>query len=98
MTHGSYPVYPRVSSGGIPAIESSTFKSYVIERDGGSWVLRLFGRQEAMISGPTLESAKEQAFEYVRQWAPCKIRVIGKAFEEWRLERVDGEWGEVEHV
>ena len=30
-------------------------KSYVIERDRDSWVLRLFGRQEAMISGPTLE-------------------------------------------
>ncbi len=37
--------------------------SYVIERYDASWVLRLFGRQDAMISGPTLESAKEQAFE-----------------------------------
>lgn len=53
-------------------------KSYVIERDGSSWVLRMFGRQDALISGPTVESAKEQAFEFVR--------------EEWRLEVADGEW------
>ena len=68
---------------------------YVIERAGGSWVLRPLGRHDAMISGPTLDSAKEQAFEYVRQRAPCQIRVMGDAFEEWRLERVDGEWEEV---
>ena len=42
-------------------------KSYVIERDGEFWVLRMFGRQDALISGPTVESAKEQAFEYVRE-------------------------------
>ena len=35
---------------------------YVIDRDRESWVLRLFGRQDALISGPTIESAKEQAF------------------------------------
>ena len=45
----------------------------------------MFGRQDALISGPTVESAKEQAFERVRQWAPCRIQVIGEAFEEWLL-------------
>ena len=68
-------------------------KEYVIEREGGSWVLRLFGRQDAMILGRTCRSAKRQAFEYVRQWAPCRIRVIGGGFEEWRLDSSDGEWG-----
>ena len=67
---------------------------YVIERDGESWVLRLFGRQDAMISGPTLKSAKEQAFELVRQWAPCRIRVMGEVREEWTLDEPDGEWEE----
>ena len=67
---------------------------YVIERDGESWVLRLFGRQEALISGPTLESAKEQAFERVRRWAPRRSRVMGGVFEEWRLEQPDGDWEE----
>ena len=65
---------------------------YVIERDGDSWVLRLFGREDAMISGPTLESAKKQAFEYVRQWAPCRIRVMGEVREEWELGHRDGRW------
>jgi hypothetical protein len=51
--------------------------TYLIERDCASWVLRKFGRQEVMVSGPTPESAKEQAFERVRQWAPCRIRVMG---------------------
>ena len=64
----------------------------LIERDGESWVLRMFGRQDTLISGPTIESAKEQAFESVRQWAPCRIRVMGEGFEEWRLEEADGEW------
>ena len=49
-------------------------KSYVIERDHDSWVLRPFGRQDAMISGPTVESAKEQAFELLRPWSPCRMR------------------------
>ena len=57
-----------------------------MERDGESWVLRLFGRQDAMISGPTLESAKEQAFERVRQWAPCRIRVMGPSLHSSRLQ------------
>lgn len=48
--------------------------TYIIEYYGESWVLRMFGRQDALISGPTVESAKEQAFEYVREWAPCRIR------------------------
>ena len=65
---------------------------YVIERAGGSWVLRPLGRHDAMISGPTLDSAKEQAFEYVRQRAPCQIRVMGDALEEWTLEESDGDW------
>jgi len=67
-------------------------KSYVIDRDGESWVLRIFGRQDALISGPTLESAKEQAFEFVRQGAPCRILVMAEVLEVWQLERVDGEW------
>ena len=46
----------------------------------------MFGRQDALISGPTVESAKEQAFEYVRERAPCRIRVMGDSPEEWRLE------------
>ena len=70
-------------------------KPYVIEPAGDSWVLGLFGRQDAMISGPTLESAKEQAFELVRQWAPCRIRVHGDVFEEWLLDHLDGEWVKV---
>ena len=41
-------------------------KSYGIDRDPDSWVLRLFGRQDAMISGPTLESAKEQLRATIR--------------------------------
>ena len=47
--------------------------SYVIERVNDAWVLRLSGHVDAMISGPTVESAKEQAFEYVRLWAPGRI-------------------------
>ena len=69
--------------------------SYIIERDGSSWVLRMFGRQDALISGPTVESAKEQAFEYVRERAPCRILVMGKGFKEWRLEVAGGEWEEL---
>ena len=38
-----------------------------------------------MISSPTLESAKEQAFELVRRWAPCRMQVSGDVFEEWTL-------------
>ena len=55
-----------------PGVNSPTrlMTTYVIERDRESWVLRLLGRQEPMISGPTLESAKEQALERGRQWAP----------------------------
>ena len=45
---------------------------------GKLWVLRVFP-----------ESAKEQAFERVRQWAPCRIRVMGEVREEWRLEWAD---------
>ena len=60
-------------------------KSGRIERDVGR-------RHETMISGPAPESAKEQAIERVRQWAPCRIRVMGGGFEEWRLEQPDGEW------
>ena len=70
--------------------------AYVIERDRESWFLSLFGRQDAMISGPTRESAKEQAFELVHQWAPCRIRVMGEAFEAWELGHRDGEWVQVE--
>ena len=35
-----------------------------------------------MISGPTLESAKEQAFERVRQWAPGRIPSSGQVRRE----------------
>ena len=48
-------------------------KSYVIDRLNDAWVLRLSGHEDAMISGPPLESAEEQAFEYVRLWAPGRI-------------------------
>ena len=65
---------------------------YVIERAGGSWVLRPFGRHDAMISGPTLDSAKEQAFEYVREGAPCRIQVMGEVREEWELGHWEGRW------
>lgn len=54
----------------------------------------MFGRQDALISGPTVESAKEQAFEYVRERAPCRIRVMGEGFEEWSLDVTEGEWDE----
>ncbi len=70
--------------------------SYVIERLNGAWVLRLSGHEDAMISGPTVESAKEQAFEYVRKWAPCRIQVYGDALEEWLLDNPDGEWVKVQ--
>ncbi len=66
--------------------------SYVIERLNGAWVLRLSGHEDAMISGPTVESAKEQAFEYVREWAPCRIQVRGEVSEEWTLEHPNSEW------
>ena len=69
-------------------------KSYIIERDGESWVLRLPGRQETLASGPTAGSIKEQAFERVRQWAPCRIQVIGDVVEEWQLADLDGDWEE----
>ena len=71
-------------------------KSYIIAADRESWVLRLFGQHDAMTSSPTLESAKEQAFERVRQWAPCRILVLGDVFEEWHLERHDGGWAQQE--
>ena len=71
-------------------------KSYVIERDREyHWVLRLSGRQETLASGPTLKSAKEQAFERVSQWAPCGIQVRGEAPEEWELGHRDGQWVKV---
>ena len=57
----------------ISELNAVAMIAYVIECDGDSWVLRSFGRQGAMISGPTLESAKEPTFERVRQWAPCRI-------------------------
>ena len=65
---------------------------FVIERDGDYWGLRRFGRQDVMISGPTVESTKEQAFGLVRQWAPCHIRVMGEVVEEWQLADPGGEW------
>ena len=67
-------------------------KSYVIERDREYWVLRRSGRQETLASGPTAKSTKEQAFERVRQWAPCRIRVMGEVREEWELGHRDGLW------
>jgi len=68
-------------------------RPYVIERAGDlAWVLRFAGSQHTMISGPTEESAREQAFECVRQWAPCQIRVIGEPREEWALTHPGGEW------
>ena len=70
-------------------------RSYVIERDDDSWVLRIFGGQDALISGPTVESAKEQAFEYARDWAPCRVRVMADEFEEWMLDDTEGKWWRV---
>ena len=49
--------------------------SCVIERDGESWVLRPFGRHDALISGPTLESAKEQATRHAQNRALLLPRV-----------------------
>ena len=71
-------------------------RSYVIDRYGDSWVVRLFEPQDAMIVGPTAESAKEQAFERLRQWAPCRSRVTGDVSEEWTLEHPEGAWEKTE--
>jgi hypothetical protein len=70
-------------------------KSYVIEGCHETWVVRLFDRRDPMISGPTVDSAKGQAFDYVRQAAPCRIQVIADESEEWILADPDGEWERV---
>ena len=69
-------------------------KTHVIEREGASWVLRLFGRQDAMISGPTVESAKKQASSTrvsgrrgeLRLWdEKTPLRESGAGSYRWRL-------------
>ena len=65
---------------------------YMIKNERGLWVLRRFGRNSTVASGPTLESIREQAFGRLRRFAPCSFRILGSAPEEWRLESDDGQW------
>ena len=62
-------------------------------------VVRLYWSEvtDTLISGLTVELAKELAFEYLREFAPCWIRVMGEGFKEWRLEEPDGEWEGARH-
>ena len=69
---------------------------YSIENEGRLWVLRRFGRLETMASGPDVASVREQAFDRLREFAPCSLRVLDSVPEEWRLESDEGEWEQVE--
>ena len=67
-------------------------KAYVIEHIGDSWVLRVPGGHAQPLA-PTLGSARNQAFEHLRQSAPCRIRVsIETNYEEWILWHADHRW------
>ena len=70
--------------------------NYIVETDGGLWVLHRSGRYGTMVSGATLKSIREQAFGRLRRFAPCSFRVIGETPEEWQLESDEGEWEPVE--
>ena len=68
---------------------------YVIEPDGRRCVLRRFGRDKTLASGPDVASVREQAFGRLRGYAPCSFRVMAEIPEEWRLESEQGEWEQV---
>ncbi len=69
---------------------------YVIEPDGHLWVLRRFGRDKTLASGPDVASVREQAFGRLRGYSPCSFSVIGELPEEWRLKSARAEWEQVE--
>ena len=70
--------------------------SYVIEREGRSWALRRLGSLDRMFAEEELGAVREHAFDRLRGWAPCRLRVMGKVRREWELGHKDGQWVQVE--
>ena len=71
-------------------------KSYVIGRERKSWVLRRSGSLDQMFTDEELVAVREHAFERLRGWAPCTLRIRGEVREEWELGHRDGQWVQVE--
>ena len=71
-------------------------KSYVIGRERKSWVLRRSGSLDQMFTDDELVAVREHAFERLRGWAPCTLRIRGEVREEWELGHRDGQWVQVE--
>ena len=66
--------------------------SHIIEPDREkSWVLRRFGKYETVASGPTAEDVRDQAFDRLRDHAPCSFTIMDEERETWQLEQ-GGEW------
>ena len=67
-------------------------KTYVVEFEDESWVLRRFGVEHQIHRNEEFVAVRDYAFDRLRRWAPCTIRVLGKSHEEWRLDGVGGNW------
>ena len=74
--------------------EDAELRRYVIEgdREKKLWVLRRLGRQETLASGASAEDVRDQAFERLKDFAPCSFKIMDGSRPEWRLEREQGGW------
>ena len=86
------PQQPRPNRG-----RSTVIHKYVIKADGEDlWVLRQFGYDVTLASGPDVVAVREQAFSRLWSFAPCSLIVMGARREEWQLESGMDRWEQVE--